>query len=295
MAVGGFATGLRFGGDAEFLRRVHHIARVVNIPAHGYYRRIRQNSLTTAPATRIGSPVRKQIMEMTFERANRNAELVASGREPDLSPPRTAAPVGFTRLAGPELKPGTAALPLRRHGGGGPPSPVFVVGADRSGVSALACALGQHRRIALSVDGGWIGEFGRTLQDGRLTGERFRAALGGAASDLAVGARRRWVDGSFEHTSSIPPPRRCSRRPGSSTSFETPTRRSRLSSIRCSVRLAPPAARRSLSDCVRDLTSARRSSAGCGRRRAAARPSASSATTRCSRCRTPGWWRTRNR
>ena len=26
MAVGGFATGLRFGGDAEFLRRVHHMA-----------------------------------------------------------------------------------------------------------------------------------------------------------------------------------------------------------------------------------------------------------------------------
>jgi glycosyltransferase involved in cell wall biosynthesis len=205
MAVGGFATGLRFGGDAEFLRRVHHIARVVNLPAHGYYRRIRQNSLTTAPATRIGSPVRKQIMEMTFERANRNAELVASGREPDLSPPRTAPPVGFTRLAGPELKPGKRRpAPAAATAEEGPPSPIFVVGADRSGVSALACALGQHRRIALSVDAGWIGELARMLQDGNLTGERFRAALGGAASGLAAGARRRWVDGSFEHTSSIP-------------------------------------------------------------------------------------------
>jgi hypothetical protein len=200
MAVGGFATGLRFGGDAEFLRRVHHIARVVNVPAHGYYRRIRQNSLTTAPATRIGSPVRKQIMEMTFERANRNAELVASGREPDLSPPKTAAPVGFTRLAGPELKPGkrrpAPAAPTAEEG---PPSPIFVVGADGSGVSALACALGQHRRIALSVDGGWIGEFGRNLQDGRLTGERFRGDLCGGEVGRPPPLGRRLLRAHLEH------------------------------------------------------------------------------------------------
>jgi glycosyltransferase involved in cell wall biosynthesis len=205
MAVGGFATGLRFGGDAEFLRRAHHVARVVNVPSYSYYRRIRQNSLTTAPATRIGSPVRKQIMEMTFERANRNAELVASGKQPDLSPPRTAPPVGFTRLAGPELK-----APKERPAAVAPPepeaaplAPIFVVGADRSGASALACALGQHPGIALSVDAGWAGELAAKLMDGRLADERFRCAFSRVASELAAGAGR-WIDGSLEHADSIP-------------------------------------------------------------------------------------------
>ena len=206
MAVGGFATGLRFGGDAEFLRRVHHLARVVNVPNYGYYRRIRQNSLTTAPATRIGSPVRTQIMEMTFERANRNAELVAAGEKPNLSPPKTAPPVGFRRLAGPELMPPEErpVAPEPAPVEAGPARPIFVVGADRCGTSALACALGQHPGIALSVDAGWMGDLAGKLTEGRLAGEHLRAAFARAASELAAGPRACWVDGSFEHASSIP-------------------------------------------------------------------------------------------
>ncbi|HTN23136.1 MAG TPA: glycosyltransferase family 2 protein, partial [Solirubrobacteraceae bacterium] len=49
MALGGFASGLRFSGDAEFLRRAQHVAKVANVSEHLYFRRIRRNSLTTAP------------------------------------------------------------------------------------------------------------------------------------------------------------------------------------------------------------------------------------------------------
>jgi hypothetical protein len=69
MALGGFASGLRFSGDAELLRRAQHIAEVVNIQGHCYYRRIRRNSLTTAQATGLQSPERKRVMEMLWDRA----------------------------------------------------------------------------------------------------------------------------------------------------------------------------------------------------------------------------------
>ena len=81
MALGGFASGLRFSGDAELLRRARFVARVVNVPDHCYYRRIRQSSLTTATATGLQSPERKQVMEMLWERARRNAALVAAGSD----------------------------------------------------------------------------------------------------------------------------------------------------------------------------------------------------------------------
>src|SRR4029450_1155264 len=133
---------------AEFLRRAHYLARVVNVPHHGYYRRIRRNSLTTAPATAIGTPARKQLMEETFARANANREAVAAGRAPDVTPLR-AAPRGELRRAGGPRRGWRAGAAARA-----PPRPVFVIGADRSGASALGCALGQHPALAPSFAGG---------------------------------------------------------------------------------------------------------------------------------------------
>ena len=175
MAVGGFASGLRFGGDAEFLRRVHWIAKVANVPSHGYYRRIRQNSLTTAPATAIGTPERQKLMEETFARANANAELVALGKEPDLRPLRTRPPVELRHIAGPALyqagatteRPPRPAPPPNPVGRGSAPRPIFVVGAERSGASSLACALGEHPAIALNLSGGWLGTAVSHLQTAR--------------------------------------------------------------------------------------------------------------------------------
>ena len=99
--LGGFATGLRFSGDAEFLRRAAHVARVVNIPQHCYFRRIRSGSLTTGAATGLDSPERKRVMEALWQRARSNAELVAVGRTPRLEPYATAEPVALEHVAGP--------------------------------------------------------------------------------------------------------------------------------------------------------------------------------------------------
>ncbi|MGH2841390.1 MAG: glycosyltransferase family 2 protein, partial [Solirubrobacteraceae bacterium] len=86
MALGGFASGLRFSGDAEFLRRARYVAKVANISEHLYFRRIRRNSLTTARATGLKSPERERVMELLWGRARSNAELAAAGQPPDLTP-----------------------------------------------------------------------------------------------------------------------------------------------------------------------------------------------------------------
>lgn len=221
MALGGFSSGLRFGGDAEFLRRAHLIATVANVPYHGYYRRIRQGSLTTAPATAIGTPVRKQLMEETFARANANAELVAAGREPDLSPLRTAPPVQFDHVAGPALlsagetaEPAVMPVPAAVTATD-PPQLVFVVGAERSGASALACALGEHPAVRLHMHGGWVGELASAIASGHqqaLSDDPTAFGIAPPAADQltatvlsqqlsqAAGGRRHLVDAAWQHT-----------------------------------------------------------------------------------------------
>lgn len=162
VTLGGFASGLRFSGDAEFLRRARFVSHVANIPEYLYYRRIREGSLTTAPATNLQSPERKRVMEMLWERARENAEVVAGGGEPELGPCSTAPPVGLAHLAGPTLR--RHGQPLQRqtapraavhsHAAEDRGAPVFVVGADRSGISALAWAIAEHRRFE-AVPGEW--------------------------------------------------------------------------------------------------------------------------------------------
>jgi len=220
MAAGGYSMGLRFGGDAEFLRRVHHVARCVNLPGYGYYRRVRQGSLTTAPATAIGTPARKQLMEETFARANANAERVARGEAPDLSPLRPGPAISLKRLCGPRLHTTTSgprrprpAAPPRPTAPESPPRPVFVIGADRSGASTLAASLGQHPEIALSLHGGWLATLAGgliRLRDAALEQDpatfgvdppaaaALASAFGPAATALAAGGAPHWVDGSWQ-------------------------------------------------------------------------------------------------
>jgi glycosyltransferase involved in cell wall biosynthesis len=235
MAAGGYSMGLRFGGDAEFLRRVHHVARCVNSPHHGYFRRIRQGSLTTAPATAIGTPARKQLMEETFARANSNAERVARGQAPDLSPLRPGPGVKLTRLAGPRLRTRSGSPNPPRPAGENQPAnapdpslqgaceranaPVFVVGAERSGASVLATALGQHPGFALSLHGGWLGRLAGALQGLRdAVLEEDSAAfgiqppqeselLGSLGAFLTAGLRserQRFIDGSWQLSADVP-------------------------------------------------------------------------------------------
>jgi len=223
MEVGGFASGLRFGGDAEFLRRVHWIATVASVPYHGYIRRVRQGSLTTAPATAIGTPVRKQLMEETFARANGNAERVAAGEAPDLSPLRTAPPVVLEHIAGPALHPAGSREPRPERPAPPPappvaecaPQPIFIVGADRSGATALACALGEHPAIALSLQGGWVGGAAARLAAVRTdtladdpaafgvdppSAEAFAAPWAETIARQIGGTSRYVVDAAWQHT-----------------------------------------------------------------------------------------------
>ncbi|HEX7292072.1 MAG TPA: glycosyltransferase [Conexibacter sp.] len=218
-SLGGFASGLRFSGDAELLRRAQHVARVANVEGHCYYRRIRENSLTTAQATGLRSPIRQQVMEMLWAQARRNAAAAAAGQTPDLSPIRTAPPVRLRQLAGPALsgrpvdgfavveRPAPPSQPERR---GGPPRPVFVIGAQRSGVSALAWALGQHPGIPAAIDTAWMAELAKELPQiharTRPEGfgpERFSRVFGRAAASLIGDKLERWVDGAPELTENV--------------------------------------------------------------------------------------------
>ena len=224
MELGGFASALRFSGDAEFLRRAQHVAKVLNIPDYLYFRRIRQGSLTTARATGLKSPERQRVMEMLWDRARRNAELAASGKQPDLGPCEVAPPVGLRRIAGPPLRSAAGgeqrdderpARPAARpQPKGGPPRPVFVIGADRSGASALAWALGQHPSLPAVGDTGWVSELAAELprihersvtgqRARQLGGERFSRTFGRAAAALVGDSLHRWVDCAPEHVANV--------------------------------------------------------------------------------------------
>jgi glycosyltransferase involved in cell wall biosynthesis len=101
--VGGFATGLRFGGDSEFLRRAAHAGTLANVPNFCYFRRIRAGSLTTAASTGMASPERRELITTLHQRARDNVARVAAGESPDLAPMSKAPPIELRHLSGPEL------------------------------------------------------------------------------------------------------------------------------------------------------------------------------------------------
>ena len=102
--AGGYAKGLRFGGDTEFEHRATHVGRIVNIPQFAYVVRNRQNSLTSSPDTGLDSPLRKEQRRVEAERAIANAAQVAAGESPDLRPLATAPPLPLEYVLGPRLK-----------------------------------------------------------------------------------------------------------------------------------------------------------------------------------------------
>lgn len=104
MRAGGYATGLRFGGDTEFEHRASHVGRILNIPQFAYVVRNRVNSLTSSPETGLVSPERIEQREVEAERASVNAKLVTAGGLPDLTPLASAPPLELHYLAGPRLR-----------------------------------------------------------------------------------------------------------------------------------------------------------------------------------------------
>jgi hypothetical protein len=104
LRIGGFATGLRFAGDAEFLMRAKHAARIVNVPYYCYFRRRRAGSLTMSPETGMRSRARGEILKKLAARGAANAEAKAKGSPPDLTPAPMAGPVQLIHLVGPKLE-----------------------------------------------------------------------------------------------------------------------------------------------------------------------------------------------
>ncbi len=103
MRAGGFATGLRFGGDTEFLYRAATLGRVVNIPAFGYFRRHRDHSLTTGPSSGLGSPARLELQAQLKEMYRENKQRRLKGLPPRSEPLRKAPPVALDHVYGPSV------------------------------------------------------------------------------------------------------------------------------------------------------------------------------------------------
>jgi len=74
--AGGFSTHRTFANDTEFLYRAMLCLRVGNVDEFLYVRRKRENSLSTAPATAIGTPVRDELSAAW----GRDFPLVQSGQ-----------------------------------------------------------------------------------------------------------------------------------------------------------------------------------------------------------------------
>jgi Glycosyl transferase family 2 len=100
--LGGFATGLKFGGDTEFLLRAHWVARIVNSPCYCYFRRKRPDSLTTAIATGLDSPARQALLQMLKQRAI--GHYANPPEIHDLQPLQMADPIALTHRCGPALR-----------------------------------------------------------------------------------------------------------------------------------------------------------------------------------------------
>jgi glycosyltransferase involved in cell wall biosynthesis len=101
--VGGFATGLRFGGDTEFLLRAHYAGRIVNVPRFCYVRRVHPDSLIHSPTTGTRSPARQQLRAAVEARVADNARRAGLGQKPDLTPLAVGPPIRLTHLTGPDL------------------------------------------------------------------------------------------------------------------------------------------------------------------------------------------------
>jgi hypothetical protein len=103
MRSGGYATGLRFFGDAEFLCRSHPWGIVKNIPYVSYFRQSRTDSLTGSPGTGHHSPARLRIKSECKRRFWHARRALGRGELPQRVPYRTSAPVALRHVTGPRL------------------------------------------------------------------------------------------------------------------------------------------------------------------------------------------------
>ena len=100
---GGYATGLRFFGDAEFLWRSHHWGSVKNIPFVSYFRQSRTDSLTGSPETGHHSPARLRVKSDCKRRFWHAHRARGRGELPHQPPYRSAPPIALRHVTGPRL------------------------------------------------------------------------------------------------------------------------------------------------------------------------------------------------
>jgi hypothetical protein len=99
----GFATGMRFSGDTEMLRRAAHVARVVNVQQVLYFRRDRDGALTASQETGLQSPARLEVRKRLAERARRNAAGGSGGATPRPDAAVDGPSVELVHVVGPRL------------------------------------------------------------------------------------------------------------------------------------------------------------------------------------------------
>lgn len=218
--TGGFSTGLPFSGDTEFLRRAATIGPIANTAEFIYVYRTRSDSLTGSEETGIHTAVRRELWAIQHPRAQWIADRAQAGLGPILAPMAVTSPADLVHVSGPSLmgkdgnpwpagapagEPPTqlaARKPPRRKSQAGPPHPIFVIGAPRSGTSILALALSQLSDFKLTLDPTWLtnlsaalhlafssveeNETVNDLQIQRVDTEQFAAHFGAAAHELLL-------------------------------------------------------------------------------------------------------------
>lgn len=100
LRLNGFANGLLFGGDTEFLLRAHWKLKICNSPEFGYFRRKRVNSLTTSPDTGLSSSMRQDLLTKLKAIAYDNYHRINQGQKPLTQPFATQKTINFTHVCG---------------------------------------------------------------------------------------------------------------------------------------------------------------------------------------------------
>lgn len=98
--IGGFATGLRFGGDVEFASRACHVGKVINIGSAELIRRVQPDSLTAAANTGLHSPARRALRTLLLLEAQARKDARSAGATVDLRPFSTAPEIRLRLLRG---------------------------------------------------------------------------------------------------------------------------------------------------------------------------------------------------
>ena len=101
--LGGFASDMRINGDSEFVRRAAFGGRVCNVSETVYVRRLHAQSLTRAPETGFGSPVRTAAQQLVQARARELARDVLAGEPLDLSPMQRGDAAHLSHVSGPRI------------------------------------------------------------------------------------------------------------------------------------------------------------------------------------------------